>query len=160
VSVTEVSSAFSHGGTSDGSASSLARAFLERMGAHDVEGALQLVEPQATVDLVPLKLQGPAAEVGRCYLEELVRAFPDLQVHVKRLFVGSDGTAVAEVVVEGVQAADFFGVVNQEKHMDLDQVWLLHVEAGRIDRVRAYWCQNRLYRRLGVKRLDRVSIIA
>ena len=44
--------------------------------------------------------------------------------------------------------------------MDLDQVWFLHVHDGAIDHIKAYWCQNRLYRRLGVKRLDHVTITA
>ena len=44
--------------------------------------------------------------------------------------------------------------------MDLDQVWLLHVGDGAIDRITTYWCQNRLYRRLGVKRLDHITITA
>ncbi len=79
---------------------------------------------------------------------------------MRRLFVGSDNTAVAEVTIEGNQAADFFGINNQEKLMDLDQVWLLHVDDGAIDRIKAYWCQNRLYRRLGVKRLDHITITA
>ncbi len=81
-------------------------------------------------------------------------------MRVRRLFVGDDDTAVAEITIEGTQAADFFGVINQEKLMDLDQVWFLHVHDGVIDRVKAYWCQNRLYRRLGVKRLDHVTITA
>ncbi len=81
-------------------------------------------------------------------------------MRVRRLFAGNDGTAVAEVTIEGTQAADFFGIINQEKFMDLDPVWLLHVTGGAIDRIKAYWCQNRLYRRLAVKRLDHVTITA
>ncbi len=99
-----------------------------------------------------------AGEVGRDYFQQLASAFPNLQVRVRRMFVGSDNTAVAEVTIEGNQAADFFGILNQEKLMDLDQVWLLHVGDGVIDRIKAYWCQNRLYRRLGVKRLDHITI--
>jgi len=110
--------------------------------------------------VVPLNLQGDAEEVGRHYFEQLISAFPDLSVRVRRLFVGNDGTAVAEVTIEGTQAADFFGIINQEKFMDLNQVWFLHVTDGAIDRIKAYWCQNRLYRRLAVKRLDHVTITA
>ena len=79
---------------------------------------------------------------------------------MRRLFVGNDNTAVAEITIAGTQAADFFGIVNQEKLMDLDQVWFLHMSDGVIDRIKAYWCQSRLYRRLGVKRLDHVTITA
>lgn len=136
------------------------RTFFARMNAHDTSGALALVAPHANVTLVPLKLQGDAENVGRQYLEQLMSAFPDLSVRVRRLFVGNDDTAVAEITIEGTQAADFFGIINQEKLMDLDQVWFLHVSDGVIDRIKTYWCQNRLYRRLGVKRLDHVTITA
>jgi ketosteroid isomerase-like protein len=138
----------------------VARSFFARMDARDTSGALALVAPHASVTLVPLNLQGDAEEVGRQYFEQLTSAFPDLAVRLRRLFVGSDNTAVAEVTIEGTQAADFFGIINQEKLMDLDQVWLLHLSDGTIDQVKAYWCQNRLYRRLGVKRLDHVTITA
>ena len=136
------------------------RNFFSRMDAHDTNGALALFTSPASVNLVPLNLQGDAEVVGRHYFEQLTSAFPDLSVRVRRLFVGNDGTAVAQVTIEGTQAADFFGIINQEKFMDLDQVWFLHVTDGAIDRIKAYWCQNQLYRRLGVKRLDHVTITA
>jgi hypothetical protein len=135
-----------------------AHAFFARMGAHDPNGVLSLVTPHADVSLVPLGLQGDAENLGRRYFEQLASAFPDLSVRVRRLFVGSDNTAVAEITIAGTQAADFFGIINQEKLMDLDQVWFLHLNGAGIDRIKAYWCQNRLYRRLGVKRLDNVTI--
>jgi len=138
----------------------VARTFFARMDTHDTSGALALVAPHTNVALVPLNLQGDAQNVGRQYLEQLMSAFPDLSVRVRRLFVGNDNTAVAEITIEGTQAADFFGIINQEKLMDLDQVWFLHVHDGIIDRIKGYWCQNRLYRRLGVKRLDHVTITA
>ena len=138
----------------------VARTFFARMDSHDTSGVMALVAPHADVTLVPLNLQGEAEQVGRQYFEQLMSAFPDLSVRVRRLFVGDDDTAVAEITIEGTQAADFFGVINQEKLMDLDQVWFLQIHDGVIDRVKAYWCQNRLYRRLGVKRLDHVTITA
>ncbi len=138
----------------------VARTFFARMDTHDTSGALALVAPHTNVALLPLNLQGDAENVGRQYFEQLMSAFPDLSVRVRRLFVGNDNTAVAEITIEGTQAADFFGIINQEKLMDLDQVWFLHVNDGVIDRIKAYWCQNRLYRRLGVKRLDHVTITA
>jgi len=142
------------------SARELAQTFFARMDVGDVEGTLALVAPEAPVTLIPLQMQGNASEVGRDYFQQLASSFPNLQVRLRRLFIGSDNTAVAEVTIEGNQAADFFGILNQEKLMDLDQVWLLHVGDGAIDRIKAYWCQNRLYRRLGVKRLDHITITA
>jgi predicted ester cyclase len=136
----------------------VARNFFTRMDARDTNGAL--VTSHASVNLVPLNLQGDAEVVGRHYFEQMTSAFPDLSVRVRRLFVGNDGTAVAQVTIEGTQAADFFGIINQETFVDLDQVWFLHVTDGAIDHIKAYWCQNQLYRRLGVKRLDHVTITA
>jgi ketosteroid isomerase-like protein len=142
------------------SSKDVTRTFFAHIDSHDTSGALALVAPHANVTLVPVELQGDAENVGRQYLEQLIGAFPDLSVRVRRLFVGNDNTAVAEITIEGTQAADFFGIINQEKLMDLDQVWFLHVNDGLIDRIKAYWCQNRLYRRLGVKRLDHITITA
>jgi hypothetical protein len=136
-----------------------ARTFFERLNAHDLPGALSLLAPGATVRLVALQRSG-GPQVVEEYLRELLGAFTDLHVRVRRLFGSTDGTAVAEVTVQGVQSADFLGIVNQERLMDLDQVWLLHATGGTIDRVCASWGQNRLYRRLGVKRLDRITITA
>ena len=136
----------------------IVHAFFDRMGARDANGVLELITPQAKVKLVQLNLQGDAEDVGHRYFEQLASAFPDLSVRVRKLFVGNDNTAIAEITIAGTQAADFFGIINQEKLMDLDRVWFLHLNDGFIDRIKAYWCQNRLYRRLGVKRLDHVTI--
>ena len=131
------------------------------MQAGDADGILGLMTPEAAVSLVPLSRHGPVAADGAWYLRELSRAFPDLLVRVRRLFVTGDDTAVAEITIDGTQAGDFLAVVNTEKHVDLDQAWLLTVTPDdRISAVTAYWDQNQLYRRLGVKRLDQVTITA
>lgn len=136
------------------------RTFFDRLHAHDADGAMRLVASDAVVNLQPLTSISKA-DMLRTYLTSLVRAFPDLSVKVRNVFVGTDGTAVAEITLNGVQSDDFLGIVNQEKHMDLDQAWLLHVgDDGQISRVAAYWCQNQLYRRLAVKRLDKITITA
>ena len=88
-------------------------------------------------------------------------AFPDLLVRVRRLFVTADNTAVAEITIDGTQADNFLAVANQEKQVDLDQAWMLtFTPDDRISAVIAYWDQNQLYRRLGVKRLDQITITA
>ena len=138
----------------------VARAFFERVEAGDIAGALALTTPGGDFQAVALGLKGTIDSEGHGFLEELREALPDLAMTVTRLFVGRDGTAVAEVFVDGTQADDLFGIVNQEKHVDMKTVWFLHVAGERIDGIRAYWCQNQLYRRLGVKRLDRVTITA
>jgi ketosteroid isomerase-like protein len=141
------------------SARSLAEEFFARMEAGEVDEILGMMTPEATVSLVPLDRHGPVAADGASYLRELSGSFPDLLVRVRRLFVTGDNTAVAEITIDGTQAGDFLAVVNQEKHLDLDQAWMLRVTPDdRISAVTAYWDQNQLYRRLGVKRLDKVTI--
>ena len=139
----------------------VAEKFFGHMEAREVDEILGVTTPDATVSLVPLDRHGPMAADGACYLRELARAFPDLLVRVRRLFVTADRTAVAEITIEGTQAGDFLAVANQEKHFDLDQAWVLTVTPDdRISAVVGYWDQNQLYRRLGVKRLDKITITA
>jgi steroid delta-isomerase-like uncharacterized protein len=143
------------------SAHSLAEEFFGRLQAGEVDGILGLMTPDATMSLVPLNRHGPMATDGAAYLRELVRSFPDLLVSVRRLFVTAGNTAVAEITIDGTQAGDFLGLVNQEKHVELDQAWMLQVTpADRISTVTAYWDRNQLYRRLGVKRLDKITVTA
>jgi len=139
----------------------LAERFFARVEAGEVDEILGMMTPDATVSLVPLNRHGPMAADGASYLRELSRSFPDLVVRVRRLFVAGDNTAVAEITIDGTQAEAFLAVSNQEKHVDLDQAWMLKVTPDdRISAVIAYWDQNQLYRRLGVKRLDKVTITA
>jgi ketosteroid isomerase-like protein len=143
------------------SARSVAEKFFVHMEAGEVDEILGMMTPGATVSLVPLNRHGSMAADGAYYLRELARSFPDLLVRVRRLFVTADNTAVAEINVDGTQADDFVSVANQEKHFDLDQAWMLKVTPDhRISAVVAYWDQNQLYRRLGVKRLDKITITA
>jgi steroid delta-isomerase-like uncharacterized protein len=143
------------------SARRLAEKFFGHMGAGEVDEILGMMTPDATVSLVSLNRHGPMAADGAAYLSELARSFPDLLVRVQRLFVTADNTAVAEITIDGTQAGAFLAVANQDKHVDLDQAWMLTVTPDdRIGAVVAYWDQNQLYRRLGVKRLDKVTITA
>jgi ketosteroid isomerase-like protein len=136
----------------------LALRFFDRLGHRDAEGAIGLLAPDATFEVVPARVRGSAASEGRAFVEALVRAFPDLLVQVHAV-MGAADFAVVEVKMEGTQAADFLGVLNQEKHVDVDQAWMFWSARGAITGLRAYWCQNQLYRRLAVKRLDRISIL-
>jgi hypothetical protein len=92
------------------SARSVAQEFFDRMEAGQVDGIIGLTAHGAVVSLVPLGVHGSMAEEGASYLYDLTRAFPDLLVRVRRLFVTTDNTAVAEITIGGRQAADFRGV--------------------------------------------------
>ena len=133
-------------------AKELALGMFGALNAHDAEAALRLFEPEAPLEVVP------APSEGRTFLGKLIGAFPDLFVQVRSI-MGTAELAVVEITLEGTQAHDFLGILNQEKHLDLDQAWMVWGARGKIARVRAYWCHNQLYRRLAVKRLDRISIL-
>lgn len=135
--------------------------FFDHMQVGSVDRILGMMTPDAAVSLVPLRAHGSMAAEGADYLRELARSFPGLLICPRRLFVTTDRTVVAEITLEGTQADVFLGAVNMRKHVNLDQAWMLEVTPDdRISAVTAYWDQNQLYRRLGVKRLDKISITA
>ncbi len=138
-------------------AQSLALELFERLSAHDTKGASALVAAEALVDFGPADIAGTFAQKGAKFFQDLIAAFPDLRVQVRSI-MGDSESAVVEITMEGTQGADFLGIHNQEKHLDIDQAWVITAFCEQIASIRAYWCQSQLYRRLAVKRLDQISI--
>jgi steroid delta-isomerase-like uncharacterized protein len=134
------------------------RDFLDALGRRDVEAALSLTAADVAVTVHPLGVTGTGPAALRPVLAGLADAFPDLLLTVRRLIATGD-VVTALVKVEGTQAGEYAGVVNQEKHLDLDEAWRFTVAGGAITAVTAYWCQQQLYRRLAVKRFDQVAIV-
>ncbi|MET8249085.1 nuclear transport factor 2 family protein [Streptomyces sp. NPDC005202] len=134
------------------------RAFLDAVRRRDTDAAMALISPSTAVNLHPLQVWDGAADDIRGLVASTVTAFPDLRLTEKNL-LEFDDVVVAELKLEGTQAADYLGAVNQEKHIDVDQAWRFTVTDGLITGIDAYWCQNQLYRRLAVKRLDEVAIV-
>ena len=133
------------------------QAFLDAFARRDAAGALALVSPQAEVTVHPLGIGGRGPGALGVVLDDLIRAFPDLLVTTGRVITTGDVVTVL-VKVEGTQAADYAGAINQEKHLDIDQAWRFTVTGGVITGVSAYWCQQQVYRRLAVKRFDAIAI--
>jgi steroid delta-isomerase-like uncharacterized protein len=133
------------------------QAFLDALARRDVEAAIAVVDPQASVTVHPLGVAGTGAGLLRNVLDDLVRAFPDLLISVGRVITTGD-VVTALFKVEGTQGTDYAGAMNQEKHLDIDQAWRFVVTDGAITQVTAYWCQQQLYRRLAVKRFDEIAI--
>ena len=131
--------------------------FLDALARRDVDAALALVDPQVAVTVHPFGLNDKGADALRTVLADVVRAFPDLMVTVGRVVTAGD-VVTALFKVEGTQAADYAGAINQEKHLDIDQAWRFVIADGLITEVTAYWCQAQLYRRLAVKRYDEIAI--
>jgi len=133
------------------------QAFLDAFARRDVGAAMALVDPRASVTVHPLSIRQQGAGQLRAVLADLVRAFPDLLVTRGRVVTTGD-VVTALIKVEGTQAADYAGAINQEKHLDIDQAWRFAVTGGLITAVSVYWCQQQLYRRLAVKRFDAIAI--
>lgn len=134
------------------------QAFLTAFQLGDVETAMSVVDSSVQVDVYPLGLRVGGFDDLRGLLSEIVAAFPDLRVTVLNV-IPTDAVITVELKVEGTQACDYLGVVNQEKHLDLDEAWRFTVAGGRITGVGVYWCQGQLYRRLAVKRVDQIAIV-
>jgi steroid delta-isomerase-like uncharacterized protein len=134
------------------------QAFLDALARRDVAAALAVVGPHVSVTVYPLNLYDGGADELRAVLTDLVTAFPDLLVTSGQV-IATGGVVTALIKVEGTQAADYAGAINQEKHLDIDQAWRFAVEDGVIKQVSAYWCQQQLYRRLAVKRFDQIAIV-
>lgn len=133
-------------------------AFLTGFRHLDVGAALTTVSDDARVTVHPLQVVDGDKEVIGTLLQDIARSFPDLILKVRSV-LELERVVVAEVKIEGTQAADFLGVLNQEKHLDIDTAWRFTVTGDEITRIEAFWCQNQLYRRLAVKRTDQVSIV-
>jgi len=133
------------------------QAFLDAFARRDVDAAIAVADTQVSVTVHPLGIGGTGADTLRRVLADLVRGFPDLQVSVSRVIATGD-VVTTLFKTEGTQSADYAGVINQEKHLDIDQAWRFVVGDGLITEVTAYWCQAQLYRRLAVKRYDEIAI--
>lgn len=133
--------------------------FFHALTGGNAESALAMLDPNGFIDIVPAGIRGNLRHEGSGFFTELLAAFPDLEIAINTTFSSSSGSVVAEIKMQGTQASDFLGVTNQEKHIDLDGGWIFHVEDGVITSITAYWCQNQLYRRLAVKRLDQIALV-
>jgi ketosteroid isomerase-like protein len=141
----------------EGTPAALAGDFLGALRRGDLDGAFSAVSPSARVTIHPTGQTGGPG-IAREFFREALAAFPDLMLTLTRQTACGDGRVLVELIFEGTQAADFLGAINQEKHLDIEQAWLLSTHGGLITAITGYWDQNKLYRRLAVKRLDRIAI--
>ena len=138
-------------------AGKLVYAFVDAIGQGDVDTAFALVSPEVRVVIRPTEVSGGYDE-ARAFFDQATTAFPDLMLTARSVIEFPDGRVLAEVTFEGTQAGDFLGVLNQEKHVDVHQAWVMDVNRDQIVGITGYWDQNQLNRRLGVKLLDRISL--
>jgi steroid delta-isomerase-like uncharacterized protein len=132
-------------------------AFFAAINRGDLGGALALLSADVLARIEPAGVWGGYDELA-AFLSAAMTAFPDLAISLRSLHAFPDHRVVAEVTFAGNQAAPFLGAPNQDRHVDIQQAWMLGVEREQVTAVTAYWDQNQLYRRLGVKSLDEVEV--
>ncbi|WP_419853610.1 nuclear transport factor 2 family protein [Candidatus Poriferisodalis sp.] len=144
---------------------SVGDALVRALNARDLDAAMALCDPDGEAVLPHLAAAGTLGAEGRAYFSDLLAAFADLRVTVRASFLAADpehpdGTVeTVEVRTAGTQSDDFLGITNQEKYCDLDQAWRLTIAPdGKITRLRGFWDQTILLRRLAVRRLDDINI--
>ncbi|MCK2239041.1 MULTISPECIES: DJ-1/PfpI family protein [unclassified Crossiella] len=123
---------------------------VHHLGHRDLDSALALFDPAATVCLEPLGLDGPVRTVGRAFLSHLLHAFPDLRLRPRSGFAG-DGAEVLELSIGGTQFAAFLGAPEQRRHIEFRTAWVLDHDGERITAWDARWCHGLLLRELGVQ---------
>jgi len=131
---------------------------LAALNAHDLDGVTARLAGQITVEIPPMSVHGGGRGEAKNFFANLLNAFPDLRVTIKRLVVIGDAVTV-EVKVEGTQAAAYAGAINQEKHLDVDEAWRFDIRDGLVVGLEAYWCHQQMLRRLGVKRFDQLALV-
>ena len=87
-----------------GTSTQTVRAFLDAFAGHDVDAAMAVVDPRASVTVHPLDVHAQGADSLRTVLEDLLRAFPDLMISVSRVITTGD-VVTALLRAEGTQAA-------------------------------------------------------
>jgi len=132
--------------------------FFNYMEELDVEGIKSITNSGATVHIRPLNIKGEMVNEGVSFFKNLFYSFPDLLITQKNQFLTKNNLAVCEIKLEGTQSKDFYGIINQKKHIDSDQVWTMKLENSKISDISALWCQNQFLRRLAVKNLNKIRI--
>jgi steroid delta-isomerase-like uncharacterized protein len=122
-------------------ASDVVREFFALFRNHEVAKMAGLCSPDGQFVSVALGEtgRGSIAEAGERVWSSLIEAFPDLSIVIHSLFDDGADDAAAEVTLSGTQARDFRDVPSRGRYFTLPLAFFFHVEAGRIERIAAYW---------------------
>ena len=116
----------------------VARAALERLAAHDLDGTEELWSPEIVEEFVPVGVFRGPAEV-RGYFEGLLAAFPDFEITVRKI-VGDEKSAFVEWRAVGtVSGAPFQGNEPTGNRIETRGVDHMEIEDGKIVRNTVYY---------------------
>jgi steroid delta-isomerase-like uncharacterized protein len=139
-----------------GAAAQAAERFFAAYNRRDVPSMVALFAENGVVEYVPLKLEGPATEIGPANWGVLVDAFPDLRNEVLSVIESADARfSFVDVMIGGGQTKDAFGIANKGRRYWLRHMFVFAVgDAGQISRVTSYWDSVDWYTQLGRTRID------
>ena len=118
-------------GAAPDSPAKIARRIIERISAHDLDGAQALTHDDAVDDFVAVGPRSGKEEIRR-FFEELLGAFPDLRIEVARI-TESKGVAVVEWVTSGTfTGTPFLGIEATGKRVTLRGVDCMEIDGGKL----------------------------
>ena len=132
------------------SAAESADALLRALTQRDAAAAVAALGG-GELEIVPLGIKGPAAEVGAQYFGDLFAAFPELEVSATRTVVGGD-RALLEVVLSGAPKQPYLDLpVKDGKRLTSRQAWTLTAGPGGTS-AKAFYCLNEVKWSLGANK--------
>jgi len=98
---------------------------------------------------------GKVRTIGRPVWTGLLHSFPDLTNEVTAVSVNDGGYAIAEVTIQGTQAATWASLSNRGQSFTAPHLFVIHVGPdGLIDSIAGYWDNASVHRQLGHAEVD------
>lgn len=134
----------------------LAERQAEAINARDLDGYLSRIDDayEGYSETAPEPISGP--EGARQYLENLFRAFPDLQLEIQQVIVSGNSLAV-RMRATGTHSGTFAGIAPTGRNFVIEACNVLEVRNGKVTRGRLYAENARLFQQLGVLSLPRTA---
>jgi steroid delta-isomerase-like uncharacterized protein len=127
----------------------VARQIWDAWNAHDVEGALKMLDEKHVWETDTL----PGAVVGRDGYRKAMQmyfaAFPDLQFSVDQLLSSGD-YVVSRYTATGTHRGDLMGIAATNRRAETHGCTIAEIKNGRVIRGWVYWDTGHLLRQLGV----------
>ena len=117
--------------------------FFDAYRKQDIDKMVAHCNPEGELRYVPLGQQGEGkiGTSGRAIWSGLFDAAPDLTNRVESIFADTEDNVCAEVVLSGILAKEFAGMLSPKRYYVLPHAFIFKVggEETRIQRIVAYW---------------------
>jgi steroid delta-isomerase-like uncharacterized protein len=106
------------------------RAF-EALARKDLDACVALLTPDFKINLAGVPYQASGHKAWLSNAGQMIRAFPDLSVHIDDMFASGDKVTV-RVRFTGTQTGDFLGVPPSGKRIDYESQEIYRFEDGKL----------------------------